>query len=44
MLARAGQFTEELLLLDLDLPAAPDEPLPTPDEMAIERTVLARTR
>jgi NAD+ synthase (glutamine-hydrolysing) len=42
LLARAGQFTEELLLIDLDLPAAIDAPLPTPgpDEMAIRRTVL----
>jgi NAD+ synthase (glutamine-hydrolysing) len=42
VLARAGQFTEELLLLDLDLPAAVDEPLPDPaaGEMGISRTVL----
>jgi NAD+ synthase (glutamine-hydrolysing) len=40
VLARAGQFTEEMLLIDLDLPAAVDEPVPTTREMAIERIVL----
>jgi NAD+ synthase (glutamine-hydrolysing) len=42
VLARGGQFTEELLLIDLDLPAAIDAPLPAPGsgEMAIRRTVL----
>src|SRR5262249_19973561 len=42
LLARAGQFAEELLLLDLDLPEAVDEPLPKPAaaEMAISRTTV----
>jgi NAD+ synthase (glutamine-hydrolysing) len=42
LLARAAQFIEELLVIDLDLPAATDEPLPTsgPAEMAVERTVV----
>jgi NAD+ synthase (glutamine-hydrolysing) len=42
VLARAGQFTEELLLIDLGLPAAVDAPLPStgPGEMPIRRTVL----
>jgi NAD+ synthase (glutamine-hydrolysing) len=39
VLARGAQFAEELVLLDLDLPAASDEPLPTVDEMKIARTV-----
>jgi NAD+ synthase (glutamine-hydrolysing) len=39
VLARGAQFAEELVLLDLDLPPASDEPLPTVDEMRIARTV-----
>jgi NAD+ synthase (glutamine-hydrolysing) len=43
LIARSGQFTEELLILDVDLPAAVDEPVPAsgPDEMGIARTVIA---
>jgi NAD+ synthase (glutamine-hydrolysing) len=42
LLARAAQFAEELLTLDLDLPAADDSPLPEtgPGEMDIARTVI----
>ena len=43
LLARSAQFVEELLITDLDLPAAVDEPLPqpAPGEMRIARTVVA---
>ena len=39
LLARAAQFAEELLMVDLDLPAAVDEPMPesAPGEMTIAR-------
>jgi NAD+ synthase (glutamine-hydrolysing) len=40
VLARAGQFTEELLMVDLDLPVAVDAPVPTDAEMVIARTVI----
>ncbi len=41
VLARGHQFTEELLLIDLDLPAASDEPVPDRAAgMRIERTTL----
>ncbi len=41
VLARGQQFTEELLLIDLDLPAAADEPVPDHAAgMRIERTTL----
>ena len=41
VLARGHQFTEELLLIDLDLPAASDEPVPDHAAgMRIERTTL----
>jgi NAD+ synthase (glutamine-hydrolysing) len=43
LMARAGQFSEELLTIDLDLPAAVDAPEPEPqraDEMRVARTVL----
>jgi NAD+ synthase (glutamine-hydrolysing) len=43
LLARAAQFSEELLLVDLDLPAAVDAPSPEPPhpgEMRIARTVV----
>jgi len=42
LLARAGQFTEELLTIDLDLPAATEEPVPAtgPDGLRIARTEL----
>ncbi|MGZ5371498.1 NAD+ synthase [Aeromicrobium sp.] len=43
ILARAGQFTEELLIVDLDLPAA-TSPMPDPDDrfggFKVERTVI----
>ena len=39
LLARAAQFAEELLMVDLELPAAVDEPMPesAPGEMTIAR-------
>ena len=42
LLARAAQFAEELLTIDLDLPAATDQPLPdgTPGGMRVARTVI----
>lgn len=44
ILARAGQFTEELLIVDLDLPAA-TSPMPDPDDrfggFKVERTVIS---
>jgi NAD+ synthase (glutamine-hydrolysing) len=42
LVARASQFTEELLIVDLDLPEATDETLPAvgPDEMRIARSVI----
>jgi len=41
LLARAAQFSEELLILDLDLPAAGDTPVPaTAAGMRIERVTL----
>jgi NAD+ synthase (glutamine-hydrolysing) len=42
LLARATQFAEELLTIDLDLPTAPDQPLPAtaPGDMHITRTVI----
>jgi NAD+ synthase (glutamine-hydrolysing) len=42
LLARAAQFAEELLTIDLDLPAAADQPLPdgTPGGMRVARTVI----
>jgi NAD+ synthase (glutamine-hydrolysing) len=46
LLARASQFGEELLIVDVDLPRAVDEPLPHtfgPDEMRIVRTGVAAT-
>jgi NAD+ synthase (glutamine-hydrolysing) len=43
LLTRAAQFSEELVIVDLDLPAASDEPLPIagPGEMDIARTVIS---
>jgi len=43
LLARATQFAEELLVVDLDLPAAVDEPLPKSKrgQMRIARTDIA---
>jgi NAD+ synthase (glutamine-hydrolysing) len=42
VLARAVQFAEELLVLDVDVPPAVDEPLPRRQrgQMAIKRTVM----
>jgi NAD+ synthase (glutamine-hydrolysing) len=42
LLARAAQFAEELLTIDLDLPAGSDEPLPPggSDGMHLARTVI----
>jgi NAD+ synthase (glutamine-hydrolysing) len=41
LLARAGQFREELLLIDLDLPPGSSTPVPeTTADMRIERTVV----
>jgi NAD+ synthase (glutamine-hydrolysing) len=43
LLARAAQFAEELLTIDLDLPAATDQPLPDgiSGGMRVARTVIA---
>jgi NAD+ synthase (glutamine-hydrolysing) len=43
LLARAAQFEEELLTIDLDLPAATDQPIPADAsaDMRIARTVIA---
>jgi NAD+ synthase (glutamine-hydrolysing) len=43
LLARAGQFNEELLVVDVDLPSFVDAPVPAPQhdgEMRVARTVL----
>jgi NAD+ synthase (glutamine-hydrolysing) len=43
LLARAAQFAEELMLIDLDLPGATEHPLPetAPGEMRLARTILS---
>ncbi|HEX6870264.1 MAG TPA: NAD+ synthase [Micromonosporaceae bacterium] len=45
LIARARQFAEELLIVDLDLPEAAERPLPkpAPGEMAIQRTIVETT-
>jgi len=40
LLARAAQFTEELLIVDVDLPAATEAPVPDSAEMRVDRTVI----
>jgi NAD+ synthase (glutamine-hydrolysing) len=43
LLARAAQFSEELLIVDVDLPVATDAPEPEPQhagEMRVDRTVV----
>jgi NAD+ synthase (glutamine-hydrolysing) len=44
LLARAAQFSEELLIIDVDLPAAVDAPVPAlEDDMTVARTVVTGT-
>jgi len=40
LLARAAQFTEELLIVDVDLPAATEAAVPDSAEMRVDRTVI----
>ncbi|MGH3509081.1 MAG: NAD+ synthase [Nocardioidaceae bacterium] len=43
LLARAGQFTDELLVVDLDLPLATENPPPTGPQLAIHHTLVGQT-